>query len=177
MQAINFLDWRHAHVKIANRRMLLFTIIIAFLISVVGMAIASILQHGLKNITNKLNKIDSKILQQQPLLQEYKGFLELHKILQIKTNELQNFQANRLRVVAIFDDLIRIVPATLTFSSLTLNQDILLISGIGTANFDMSTWLSRMQGLAWVMQAKIITLKNLDSEIHFELEIICRKKT
>lgn len=171
MFAINLLNWRSANVKIQRRRLFLIMMIVMFACACIGLMFNLFLERLLNKSKNALAYVNKEMTVNAGILVENAAILEHKKILQDKIQIMSTLGHSRALMVIIFDDLVRIIPADISLTGMELMDNVLSVNGASSLNDSVTMFIEKMQLLAWVSNAKLLELKDYESQVKFSIEL------
>lgn len=116
-------------------------------------------------INAEMTKLDSKITEIKELRNKRERLLE-------RLRAIQELQGNRPVIVRVFDELVRVLPEELYYSSLTRKSESLHIVGRAKSNRDVSMLMRSIDRSAWFTEPNLSSVgrggdlyKNFDMRV------------
>lgn len=103
-------------------------------------------------LTREIGKLDKKIA-------EIRDLKRLKAALIARMGIIQELQANRPRVVHLFDELVKILPAGVHFSQVALRGNIITLEGLAASNTNISQLMRNISMSAWLHKPELKQIK------------------
>ncbi len=160
MPRINLLPWRAARRKELQQEFIIqlstALVMTLILMGVIYFYIASEIAHqNLLNdiFTREIQETETKIQlvnQLKKKIQDLKASIEI----------VQNLQTGRPDMVHLFDEVPRLLPDGVFFTSLKQNEQSLTIDGVAQSNAQVSSLMKRMGASKWLAEPTLDVIQN-----------------
>ena len=170
MARINLLPWRAERRKLRQKEFLtmvgfaaIAAVAIAFLISSWYGA-----QIGGQNERNQF--LRDQIAQVDKQIDEIKALDEKKSKLLARKEVIEQLQANRSKMVHLFDSLVRTIPDGVILTSVKQEGDKLTLEGRAQSNARVSTYMRNLEGSGWMTKPElsVIEAKAGDNSLPYE---------
>lgn len=115
-------------------------------------------------LSQEMAKLDSKIAEIKELRAKRARLLE-------RLQAIQDLQGNRPVIVRVFDELVRVLPDELYYTSLTRQGDGLHITGRAKANRDVSALMRNLDRSVWFKEPNLSTVGRGDDYKNFDMRV------
>lgn len=115
-------------------------------------------------LRTEISNLDSKIKEIKELKEKRARLLE-------RLHAIQELQGNRPVIVRVFDDLVRVLPEDLWYSSLNRNGERLSIDGRAKANKDVSQLMRSLDRSPWFAEPNLSSVGRGDQYKTFKLQV------
>lgn len=171
MARINLRPWREERNAARQKQFvtnLLFTVILGAVVSF-GISfyfdVQMDRQHARNNyIKAEIVKLDEKIKEIKELERQRERLLE-------RLNAIQELQGNRPLVVRYFDELVRVLPDKLYYSSVSRTGDSVAINGLAEQNKDVSNLMRGMDTSIWFGEPNLSQVRGAGNVRQFNLSV------
>lgn len=120
-------------------------------------------------LTQEMAKLDSKIAEIKELRNKRERLLE-------RLRAIQELQGNRPVIVRVFDELVRVLPEELYYSSLTRQSESLHIVGRAQSNRDVSMLMRNIDRSPWFKEPNLSSVgKGGDLYKNFDMRVALSK--
>jgi len=173
MARINLLPWRAERRKLRQKEFLtmvgfaaIAAVAIAFLIS--SWYGAQIDGQGERNqfLRDQIKQVDKQI-------DEIKALDEKKAKLLARKEVIEQLQANRSKMVHLFDSLVRTIPDGVILTSVKQEGDKLTLQGRAQSNARVSTYMRNLEGSGWMTKPElsVIEAKAGDNSLPYEFTL------
>lgn len=167
MAHINLLPWR-AQLREERKQeflailggSLIITLLVLFIVH--GVMSAKLAYQNNRNLylEHQMKLLDTQIT-------ELKGMQKQKEELIARMNIIQELQANRLLVVHLFDDLVRILPEGVYLTSIKREGQQISFQGRAQTNTRVSTFMRNLENSQWYTQPMLKELKQEGKQASF----------
>ncbi|TCK04752.1 PilN domain-containing protein [Marinobacterium mangrovicola] len=171
MARINLRPWREERNALLQKRFLGNLVAAAVLAAVTVFAVSYYYdmqmdrQQARNNyLRGEISKLDQKIAEISELRRKRERLLE-------RLNAIQELQGNRPVIVRNFDELVRVLPDDLYYSSLTRTGDRIGINGLANDNDDVSTLMRNLEGSIWFGEPSLSRVQASNQMREFNLSV------
>lgn len=168
---INLRPWREDRRKERQQRFVVstfFTVILAgALVWGVGFYIQGQTSKQMARnnfLTQEMAQLDSKIAEIRELRAQRERLLE-------RLQAIQDLQGNRPVIVRTFDELVRVLPEDLYYTSLTRQGDTLTVNGRAKSNRDVSALMRNFDRSDWFRNPNLSTVGKGESYKNFDMNV------
>lgn len=112
----------------------------------------------------EIAKLDEKIKEIRELERQRERLLE-------RLNAIQELQGNRPLVVRYFDELVRVLPDQLYYSSVGRSGDSVAINGLADENRDVSNLMRNMDASIWFGEPNLSQVRGAGENRQFNLSV------
>jgi type IV pilus assembly protein PilN len=171
MARINLRPWREERNAARQKQFitnLLFTVILAGIVSF-GISYYFDVQMDRQHTRNnylkaEIAKLDEKIKEIRELERQRERLLE-------RLNAIQELQGNRPLVVRYFDELVRVLPDKLYYSSVSRKGDAVAVAGLAEENKDVSNLMRGMDTSIWFGEPNLSQVRSAGAARQFNLSV------
>ncbi|WP_020681983.1 PilN domain-containing protein [Marinobacterium rhizophilum] len=122
-------------------------------------------QHARNNyLKAEIAKLDEKIKEIKELERQRERLLE-------RLNAIQELQGNRPLVVRYFDELVRVLPDKLYYSSVSRKGESVTVNGIADQNKDVSNLMRGMNSSIWFGEPNLSQVRSAGEVRQFNLNV------
>lgn len=152
---INLRSWREDRRRDRQQRFVASSFAAALLAGILVWGTGSFIEHNTQKqqqrnnyLKQEMAKLDSKIAEIKELRAKRARLLE-------RLKAIQDLQGNRPVIVRVFDELVRILPEELYYSSLTRSGESLHLTGSAQSNRDVSMLMRNMDRSPWFKEPNL----------------------
>ncbi|MBR9882202.1 MAG: PilN domain-containing protein [Oceanospirillales bacterium] len=116
----------------------------------------------------EISKLDKKIAEIKELKRQRERLLE-------RLNAIQELQGNRPVIVRNFDELVRVLPDGLYYTSLTRKGDRVTIDGLADLNNDVSSLMRNLNDSIWFGEPTLSRVRAANQMRSFNLSVPLKK--
>ena len=171
MAQINLRPWREERNASLQKRFITNLVVAAVL---AGLTVGGVIyfydwqmdrQRARNNyLTQEIAKLDAKLREIQELRRQRERLLE-------RLNAIQELQGNRPIIVRNFDEMVRVLPDPVHYSSLTRRGDTIAINGLSGTDDDVSDLMRNLDGSIWFGEPNLSTVNAQGSQRSFNMTI------
>jgi len=121
-------------------------------------------------LKTEISKLDKKIEEIKELKRQRERLLE-------RLNAIQELQGNRPVIVRNFDELVRVLPDDLYYSSLARSGESIAITGLAQANKDVSNLMRNLDSSIWFGEPNLTRVGDTGQAKSFNLTVPMRTPT
>ncbi|NRA20791.1 MAG: PilN domain-containing protein [Oceanospirillaceae bacterium] len=122
-----------------------------------------------QNLRNAFVK--AEIDQLKTKIKEIENLKKLKKKRLARLNTIQTLQGNRPLIVRYFDELIRVLPEELYYTSMVRSGDTLTINGLANRNQDVSQLMRNLNNSPWFGEPNLTKVGASNSSRSFNLNV------
>ncbi|MBV1787392.1 PilN domain-containing protein [Marinobacterium sp. D7] len=115
-------------------------------------------------VRSEISKLDKKIAEIKELKRQRERLLE-------RLNAIQELQGNRPLIVRNFDELVRVLPDGLYYSSLSRSGDRIAINGLAELNNDVSSLMRNLNDSIWFGEPSLSQVRAAKGMRDFNLAV------
>jgi len=171
MVKINLRAWREERNEEAQKafstRLLLTVILAGVVVYALGEYIDS--QSQRQNTRNTF--LQGEINQLKTKIKEIENLKKLKEKRLARLNTIQTLQGNRPLIVRYFDELIRVLPEELYYTSLARSGDKLTVNGLANRNQDVSQLMRSINRSVWFGEPNLTKVGANESSRSFNLDV------
>ncbi|OMH28053.1 PilN domain-containing protein [Motiliproteus sp. MSK22-1] len=172
---INLRPWREDRRKDRQQRFSLYSLLFVILAgAVVYGAGAYIESQTIKQkqrndyLRQEMANLDSKIKEIKELKEKRARLLE-------RLQAIQDLQGNRPVIVRVFDELVRVLPEELYYTSLSRSGNILKVNGSAQANKDVSQLMRSLNRSPWFGEPNLSSVGQGEDLKNFNMQVSLSK--
>jgi len=171
MARINLRPWREERDARLQKRFVgnLATAAVLGALTVFGISYYYDMQMDRQQVRNnyvraEISNLDKKIAEIRELKRQRERLLE-------RLNAIQELQGNRPVIVRNFDELVRVLPDGLYYSSLSRTGDRIAIDGLAELNNDVSTLMRNLNSSVWFGEPSLSRVTAANQMRNFNLSV------
>ncbi len=175
MARINLRPWREERNAALQKRFVVNLVTAALLggLAVLGVSYYYDLQMDRQQARNnyvrtEIKKLDKKIEEIKELKRQRERLLE-------RLNAIQELQGNRPVIVRNFDELVRVLPDGLYYTSLERKEDRVTIDGLAEVNNDVSSLMRHLNDSIWFGEPSLSRVTSANKMREFDLSVPLEK--
>ena len=115
-------------------------------------------------MTQEIAKLDKKLAEIQELKRQRERLLE-------RLNAIQELQGNRPIIVRNFDEMVRVLPDGIHYSSLTRSGEAINVDGLAAVNEDVSELMRNLNASIWFGEPNLSRVNAQNSQRSFNLRV------
>jgi type IV pilus assembly protein PilN len=172
MVKINLRSWREERVEDAQKSFLtnlLFSLLIA---GIVVFALGQYFDIQIERENARTQFLQSEINQLKTQIKEIEKLKKLKERRLARLKTIQTLQGNRPLIVRYFDELIRVLPEELYYTSLVRSGEVLTINGLANRNQDVSELMRNLNKSDWFGEPNLTTVGANASNRSFNLNVL-----
>lgn len=172
MRHINLLPWR-ARLREERKREFFIVLSVAVLITLFLLAIIhSIMKIKLEHQDQRNQYLEQQIIIFDHQITDLKGMQQQKEELLARMRIIQELQANRLLVVHLFDDLVRLIPDGVFLTSVKREGQNINLQGQAQTNTRVSTFMRNLEASQWYTQPILKEIKTDEKQGIFSSSFI-----
>ena len=171
MVKINLRAWREERNEEAQKAFstrLLLTVILA---GVVVFALGEYIDRQSQRQNARNTFLQGEINQLKTKIKEIENLKKLKEKRLARLNTIQTLQGNRPLIVRYFDELIRVLPEELYYTSLVRSGDKLTVNGLANRNQDVSQLMRSLNRSVWFGEPNLTKVGASASSRSFNLDV------
>ncbi len=171
MVKINLRSWREEKNEEAQKSFMT-SLILTFLLAGGGVFILGEYfdqQTSRQDVRIQFLKVE--IDQLKTKIQEIENLKKLKAKRLARLNTIQTLQGSRPLIVRYFDELIRVLPEKLYYTSLVRSGEKLIINGLANRNQNVSELMRNLNGSQWFGEPNLTTVGARESDRSFNLDV------
>ncbi len=168
---INLRPWREDRRKERQQTFVTTTVAVALVAGAIVWGIGFYIQAQTDKqigrndyLRQEMSALDSKIAEIKELKEKRSRLLE-------RLQAIQELQGNRPVIVRIFDELVRVLPEELYYSSLNRATDTISITGRAKSNKDVSELMRNLDRSQWFAEPNLSTVGKGDGFKSFNMKV------
>lgn len=115
-------------------------------------------------LTQEIAKLDKKLEEIRELKRQRERLLE-------RLNAIQELQGNRPIIVRNFDEMVRVLPDGIHYSSLTRSGESINVDGLAAVNEDVSELMRNLNSSIWFGEPNLSQVNAQNSQRSFNLRV------
>lgn len=115
-------------------------------------------------LTQEIAKLDKKLEEIRELKRQRERLLE-------RLNAIQELQGNRPIIVRNFDEMVRVLPDGIHYSSLTRTGEAINVDGLAAVNEDVSELMRNLNGSIWFGEPNLSRVNAQNAQRSFNLRV------
>jgi type IV pilus assembly protein PilN len=170
MARINLLPWREERRKLRQKEFLTMVLFSAIAAVAVAFVISSWYGAQISGQTERNDFLREQIRQVDKQIDEIKSLDEKKAKLLARKDVIEQLQANRSKMVHLFDSLVRTIPDGVVLTSVKQEGDKLTLQGRAQSNGRVSIYMRNLEGSGWMTRPElsVIQAKAGDSGLPYE---------
>lgn len=172
MAKINLRAWREERNEQAQKNFithLLFSVVLAVL---VVFALGKYFDAQVDRQNVRTSYLKTEIDQLRTKIKEIENLKKLKEKRLARLKTIQRLQGNRPLIVRYFDELVRVLPEELHYTSLVRKADNLAVNGLANRNQDVSELMRNLNKSQWFGEPNLMTVGAKDSRRSFNLSVL-----
>lgn len=173
MARINLLPWRAERRKLRQKEFLTMVGFAAIAAVAVAFLISSWYGAQITGQNERNQFLRDQIKQVDKQIDEIKALDEKKAKLLARKEVIEQLQANRSKMVHLFDSLVRTIPDGVTLTSVKQEGDKLTLQGRAQSNARVSTYMRNLEGSGWMTKPElsVIEAKAGDNSLPYEFTL------
>ena len=169
MARINLLPWRAERRKQRQKEFMAMLGLSALAAVVLSFLIVNYYGRQIDGQNERNQFLEQRIAQVQKQIDEIKALDEKKAKLLARKEVIEQLQANRSKMVHLFDSLVRTIPDGVVLTSIKQEGDKLSLEGRSQSNARVSAYMRSLEGSGWMTQPQlsIIEAKEGDPGLPF----------
>jgi type IV pilus assembly protein PilN len=155
MARINLLPWRAERRKLRQKEFATMLGFSAVLAVVIAFLIISYYNAQISGQTARNAFLKDQIAQVDKQIKEIKALDEKKSKLLARKEVIEQLQANRSKMVHLFDSLVRTIPDGVILTSVKQAGDKLTLEGRSQSNARVSTYMRNLEGAGWMTRPEL----------------------
>lgn len=170
MARINLLPWRAERRKLRQKEFLTMVGFAAIAAIAIAFMISSYYGAQITGQTARNDYLREQIKQVDKQIDEIKSLDEKKSRLLARKAVIEQLQANRSKMVHLFDSLVRTIPDGVVLTSVKQTGDKLTLQGRSQSNARVSTYMRSLEGAGWMTKPElsVIEAKAGDNSLPYE---------
>lgn len=168
---INLRAWREDRRQARQRNFATTSLLFVILAGVVVFGAGFYVESQTDKQQTRNNYLQQEITNLDSKIKEIKELKEKRARLLERLQAIQELQGNRPVIVRVFDDLVRVLPEDLWYSSLSRSGETLSINGSAKANKDVSQLMRRLDRSPWFTEPNLSTVGRGEQYKTFKLQV------
>jgi len=115
-------------------------------------------------LTQEISRLDQKLAEIRELKRQRERLLE-------RLNAIQELQGNRPIIVRNFDEMVRVLPDGLHYSSLTRAGEAITVDGLAAVNEDVSELMRNLNASIWFGEPNLSRVNAQNAQRSFNLRV------
>ena len=115
-------------------------------------------------LTQEITKLDQKLEEIRELKRQRERLLE-------RLNAIQELQGNRPIIVRNFDEMVRVLPDGIHYSSLTRTGEAINVDGLAAVNEDVSQLMRNLNASIWFGEPNLSRVNAQNTQRSFNLRV------
>jgi len=115
-------------------------------------------------LTQEITKLDQKLEEIRELKRQRERLLE-------RLNAIQELQGNRPIIVRNFDEMVRVLPDGIHYSSLTRTGEAINVDGLAAVNEDVSQLMRNLNASIWFGEPNLSRVNAQNTQRSFDLRV------
>lgn len=159
MARINLLPWRAERRKLRQKEFLTMVLFSAIAAVAVAFVISSWYGAQISGQTERNDFLREQIRQVDKQIDEIKSLDEKKAKLLARKEVIEQLQANRSKMVHLFDSLVRTIPDGVVLTSVKQEGDKLTLQGRAQSNARVSTYMRNLEGSGWMTKPELSVIE------------------
>ena len=155
MARINLLPWREERRKLRQKEFLTMVLFSAIAAVAVAFVISSWYGAQISGQTERNDFLREQIRQVDKQIDEIKSLDEKNAKLLARKDVIEQLQANRSKMVHLFDSLVRTIPDGVVLTSVKQEGDKLTLQGRAQSNGRVSIYMRNLEGSGWMTRPEL----------------------
>ncbi len=171
MARINLRAWREEKAAQRQKQFMINVLSSAFLALAAVLLIGFYFDFQTDRQRVRNNYLNSEIAQLDVQLAEIKELNVKRTRLTDRLKAIQDLQSSRPLIVRNFDELVRVQPDGVLYSSLLRKGDTITLDGLAQKSADVSSLMRQIYGSDWFGEPSLTKVANVDSMKQFNLAV------
>jgi len=171
MVKINLRAWREERNEQAQKNFSTRLLLIAILAGVVVYGLGEYIDKQAQRQNLRNGFMQSEINQLKTKIKEIENLKKLKEKRLARLNTIQTLQGNRPLIVRYFDELVRVLPEELFYTSLVRQGDKLTVNGLANRNQDVSQLMRNLNASLWFGEPDLTKVGANESSRSFNLNV------
>ena len=159
MASINLLPWREQLREERRREFLTGLAGVAVVAALIWMFVHVLYGQWIDNQENRNNILKQEIASLDRQIAEIKDLKSLKESLMARMGIIQELQANRPRVVHLFDEFVKVPPKGVYFKTIQLQGNQLTMDGVAVSNTNISQLMRNINRSDYVTSPVLLQIK------------------
>jgi type IV pilus assembly protein PilN len=171
MVKINLRSWREERNEEAQKKFttnILFTVIVA---AAATFGLGAYFDLQTDRQIARTSYLQTEINQLKVKIKEIENLKKLKEKRLERLNTIQTLQGNRPLIVRYYDELVRVLPEELYYTSLVRVGDKLTVNGLANRNQDVSQLMRNLDGSQWFGEPNLTSVGALEFNRSFNLDV------
>ena len=164
MARINLLPWRAERRKQRQKEFLTMVGAAAVLGAVLAFALVSYYNSQISGQNERNTFLRDQITQIDKQIEEIKALDEKKSKLLARKEVIEQLQANRSKMVHLFDSLVRTIPDGVVLTSVKQEGDKLTLQGRSQSNSRVSIYMRSLESAGWMTKPDLSVIEARDGE-------------
>ena len=171
MAKINLRAWREEQAAERQKQFVVNVFAAAFLAAVVVFLIGFYIDMQTDRQKDRNNYLKTEIAQLDAQLKEIKELKQRRTRLLNRLNAIQELQGTRPLIVRSFDEMVRVLPDGVYYTTLSRKGDVISLAGRAEKSDDVSSLMRRVYASIWFGEPNLSTVANDDGMKKFNLTV------
>jgi type IV pilus assembly protein PilN len=173
MARINLLPWRAERRKLRQKEFLTMVGFAAIAAVAIAFMISTYYGSQISGQNERNDFLRDQIKQVDKQIDEIKALDEKKSKLLARKEVIEQLQANRSKMVHLFDSLVRTIPDGVVLSSVKQTGDKLTLQGRAQSNSRVSIYMRNLEGSGWMTKPElsVIEAKAGDNSLPYEFTL------
>lgn len=177
MAKINLRAWREEKTAQRQKQFMVNVLSSAFLAVVVVLLVGFYFEYQTDRQRIRNNYLNTEIAQLDVQLAEIKELNAKRTRLTDRLKAIQDLQSSRPLIVRNFDELVRVQPDGVFYTSLTRTGDVISLNGLAGKSADVSALMRQIYASIWFGEPNLTKVANADKLKNFDLTVPVLKPT
>jgi type IV pilus assembly protein PilN len=171
MAKINLRAWREERNEQAQKSFVTYLLFSAILAVAVIFALGKYFDAQMDRQNVRTSYLKSEIDQLRTKIKEIENLKKLKEKRLARLKTIQRLQGNRPLTVRYFDELVRVLPEELYYTSLVRQGERLTVNGLANRNQDVSELMRNLNKSQWFGEPNLMTVGAKDLSRSFNLNV------
>ena len=171
MAKINLRAWREERNEQDQKSFITYLLFSAILAVAVVFALGVYFDTQMDRQNDRTSYLKSEIDQLRTKIKEIENLKRLKEKRLARLKTIQRLQGNRPLIVRYFDELVRVLPEELYYTSLVRQGDKLAVNGLANRNQDVSELMRNLNKSQWFGEPNLMTVGAKDTNRSFNLNV------
>ncbi|MCW8884481.1 MAG: PilN domain-containing protein [Motiliproteus sp.] len=168
---INLRPWRDDRRKERQQRFVVTSVMVALLAGAVVFGTGFYIETQTKRQIARNDYMRQEMAQLDTKIREIKQLKEKRARLLERLEAIQELQGNRPIIVRVFDELVRVLPEDLYYSTLSRSGEVLTVRGRASANKDVSRLMRSLDRSPWFSEPNLSNVGRGDGFKSFDMRV------
>ena len=164
MARINLLPWRAERRKQRQKEFLAMLAVSGVLALVLSFLIISYYNGQISGQNERIGFLQTQIATVDAQIKEIEALDEKKSKLLARKEVIEQLQANRSKMVHLFDSLVRTIPDGVVLTSVQQEGDKLTLQGRSQSNARVSTYMRMLENAGWMTKPELSIIEARDGE-------------